>query len=268
MSSPGISTGFPIFSQPISDPDTGLITPVWRQLFVTLWARTGLAAGSDFSAVSDLANVDFSDHGANEQLIQQLEDLSAIETFPLIEIDSLARRVESLEMIVGFSSERGESLDGRIRAIEDLVLAGLTRGENLPLISGTANQVLVGGSPSAPALSLPQSIAVSSNVQFANVKTASGTIVGAVSGVATTIGAISHGLWLVHAYIANAAASHYAAASVIACSDVGGTGSARVALNGDSILITITISGLDVQVTQNSGANNDVSWSVVRIADL
>lgn len=39
-------SGFPTFTQPLTDPKTGLITRSWRQLFLTLWNRTGAAQGS------------------------------------------------------------------------------------------------------------------------------------------------------------------------------------------------------------------------------
>lgn len=65
----------------------------------------------------------------------------------------------------------------------------------------------------------------------------------------------------VTAYLSNAGAGNYTAVADVLCD---GT-NARLVNNTNGALLTITLSGLNVQVTQSSGGNQVVNWSYVRL---
>lgn len=91
--------------------------------------------------------------------------------------------------------------------------------------------------------------------------TSSGNTGAITSGVATTIGAVTSGLWLVHAYLPNGDATNYSAMALIGSAN---GADARIQLNNNGNLLTITLSGLNIQVTQGSGASNTVTWSITK----
>jgi hypothetical protein len=96
----------------------------------------------------------------------------------------------------------------------------------------------------------------------ASARTGTGSTGSIASGTPTTIfAATAAGLWQVVAYIANAGAANYTAAADV----LNDSTNARITANNGGLL-TLTLSGTNVQVTQNSGAPQAVSWSYLRMS--
>ena len=99
--------------------------------------------------------------------------------------------------------------------------------------------------------------------QVLTANTGKGTITSAASGVAqtlfdpTTIGA---GVFYVVAYIASVPSASYAASAIVAC---GGTDAVITATN--ATLMTLTLSGNNVQATQGSGSTQNIQYAYFRI---
>lgn len=95
--------------------------------------------------------------------------------------------------------------------------------------------------------------------QAGSYKTSSGSVLVS-SGVATTLAAVTAGLWLVHAYVVSGDAVNYTAYAFVSCE---GTVARIVSNNGG--LLTITLSGLNVQSTQSSGSNGvTIVWVMTK----
>lgn len=92
-------------------------------------------------------------------------------------------------------------------------------------------------------------------------RTLDGLAANIATATATTIFTLAEpGYYRVYAYLANSAAGNFGAmASVIFT----GTSGRLTADNG--ALLTITLAGRDVQVTQTSGVNADVTWGYFRV---
>lgn len=95
---------------------------------------------------------------------------------------------------------------------------------------------------------------------FQNINTGSGVVTGATSGVASTLfSASGDGLYFVTAYLINDAAA-YIATAIVASS-----GAAYVITPTNAMLMTLTMSGANVQATQASGANQNIYFSYLKI---
>lgn len=91
----------------------------------------------------------------------------------------------------------------------------------------------------------------------ASIATATPTTIIALGSLANN----GAGRIAVTAYLSNAGAGNYTAATDVLCD---GT-NARLVNTVNGALLTITLSGLNVQVTQSSGGNQVVNWSYVRL---
>lgn len=95
---------------------------------------------------------------------------------------------------------------------------------------------------------------------FQNINTGSGIVNGATSGVASTLfSASGDGLYFVTAYLINDAAA-YIATAIVASS-----GAAYVITPTNAMLMTLTMSGANVQATQASGAAQNIYFSYLKI---
>ena len=108
------------------------------------------------------------------------------------------------------------------------------------------------------------SISNSANVSGGVFSTANGSVSPA-SGVATTVATLPNvgvGTFLVTIGLSASAVTTYNAVALIRTS---GTNSAQTNL-ATATSASISLSGLAVQVTQNSGATNTVNWSIIRLS--
>ena len=99
------------------------------------------------------------------------------------------------------------------------------------------------------------------NIVFTGGKSSSGAALNMPTATPTTIFSVSSkGVYQVSAQLPAGigAVSVYMAVATILCD---GSAARIIANNGTNLLITL--SGLDVQVTQNSGATHDVEWSAM-----
>lgn len=94
-----------------------------------------------------------------------------------------------------------------------------------------------------------------------------GTILTATPTTAFSLGTDS-GLWLVEAIIPDLTAANAAAVALILNTNQTGTGTARIALNSNGVHLTITLSTLDVVITQTTGSAQIVNWAALRLADI
>lgn len=93
-----------------------------------------------------------------------------------------------------------------------------------------------------------------------NINTGSGIVTGATSGIASTLfSASGDGLYFVTAYLINDAAAY------IATAIVSSSGAAYVITPTNAMLMTLTMSGANVQATQASGANQNIYFSYLKI---
>lgn len=122
------------------------------------------------------------------------------------------------------------------------------------------------GAPSATGDALSEGRAIGGTTPavgtFLTVRSASS--VTAITATATPVtlftpSANSSGLYLVNAYITNAGAANYTAAAWLLFD---GT-NARLVTISNGALLTITLSGTDVQATQTSGSNQVISYSYI-----
>ena len=120
-----------------------------------------------------------------------------------------------------------------------------TSGANVPLLNG------------ANTWAAAQTF---SGTQAGYTSTNAGTV-SVPNGTAVSIGTVSIGLWLVHAYIFGVGTSNYSACAIIGCD----SSDLRIMLgnNGTSLQIT-TGAGFTVLVTQTSGVTQTVIFSMTR----
>ena len=94
--------------------------------------------------------------------------------------------------------------------------------------------------------------------------TATGSV-SATTGVATTIytmPTLGVGLYIVQAALFNQAPATFTAVSIV----TQGNGTSRATTIATGTLMSISVSGLNIQATQLSGATNPITWTVFRIA--
>jgi len=82
----------------------------------------------------------------------------------------------------------------------------------------------------------------------------------AENGIATTLFAASYGMYLVWAIIDGGGASNYGAFATIVCD----TATARIVAN-DATLMSLTLSGLDVQGKQGAGGTANINWHYLKV---
>lgn len=100
--------------------------------------------------------------------------------------------------------------------------------------------------------------------QVLRANTASGTVASATSGVGQTlfdVTAIGAGLYHVVAYIGGVPSAAYAASATVQST---GVDAVITAINGS--LMTLTLSGTNVQATQSSGSAQNIQFAYFRIA--
>jgi hypothetical protein len=137
----------------------------------------------------------------------------------------------------------------------DRILAGISGIWKLEHLDNGQHGDVIATSVSTPFL------AVTSEAAVDRVFTARGAKTIATATATTVFSVESNGLYQVTAFLANAGdAGNYAASAVVMST---GTGWRITADNG--ALLTITLSGSDVQLTQTSGSSQAVSWSYVLI---
>lgn len=103
---------------------------------------------------------------------------------------------------------------------------------------------------------------------FTGVNSAKGVLPTVASATATTIFAIpasTAGRWTVHAYVPGETTANYSAITTV---DSSGTTDARATSTTNGAHLILTLSGLNVQVTQDSGLSQVVRFSVTRQSDL
>jgi len=99
------------------------------------------------------------------------------------------------------------------------------------------------------------------NVSFLGINTATGSTGNIANATPTTIfSAAANSMYVVFAYIASAGSANYTAYAFVLSE---GT-DARIA-SGDGGLLTLTISGLNIQTTQSTGGIASVSWKSLKI---
>lgn len=105
------------------------------------------------------------------------------------------------------------------------------------------------------------SLVLSGNAQAASFHTTSGQTASTASGTPVTLGAVTAGLYLVNTYLTNVGSGNYTAVAIIVSE---GT-DARIALNSNGSLLTITLSTLNIQATQTSGSSQVISYSITKL---
>lgn len=120
-----------------------------------------------------------------------------------------------------------------------------------------------GGDIGGAADKRPNNVYVVTRVTAGAFKTDSASV-SCLNNTATTVYALPNerALWLVRVNVANGGAALYGASALVMVAD----GSARVAVNGDAASAFITVSGLNLQVRQTSGATNTVGVTLVKIS--
>lgn len=125
----------------------------------------------------------------------------------------------------------------------------------------TATSIEVAGQMRVPASGAVQIQVLEAEV---SARTLGGDTGAIATATPTTIFSLtpleSSGLWIVVACLPNAGAANYTASADVLCD---GTNARITANNG--ALLTITLSGADVQVTQSSGTSTSVQWSCLRV---
>lgn len=230
-----VNTPFPPPNLPFSNPD-GTPERNWYELLLNLFKRTGGTQPS--SDVDDLLNLIYEMQAQAET--QSLSAQSALLLSALCAMsDALEQRSHAPDMSA--ITARLDDLERRTQESTDVnaIQRRLDELENLS----------------------PMNVEVSRYVeQF---------IAGPASlptGVATTIHTLRNGApaaWLVHArfnFIANDTANYSAFAVIVSDGS-----SARIALSNNGALMTIGLSGLNVQVTQSSGGTQSVTLSISKV---
>ncbi|PKN71189.1 MAG: hypothetical protein CVU54_01850 [Deltaproteobacteria bacterium HGW-Deltaproteobacteria-12] len=144
----------------------------------------------------------------------------------------------------------------------------LTGAEVAVLLGGTASRFLAQGASGdmglkdAAAARTILGLSTSDAVVFGSLNTASGDTGSIAHNTPTTIiTASGNSMYIVFAYIAAAGSANYTAYAFVLTEG----SDARIAA-GNGSLLTLTISGLNIRVTQNSGGAATVAWKAVKIA--
>lgn len=137
-----------------------------------------------------------------------------------------------------------------------LALLGTTSGTATFSVDATTTTVTLDKAFTAGAISGTTGV-FSSGIN----KTAGDTGSIATATPTTIFDATTQGLWIVFAYIASAATTSQGQALI------GSTnGSVAVLQSATGGLVTVTVSGTNVQVTQSTGGNASVRWTVTKLA--
>lgn len=230
---------------PIMLPD-GRMSPEWWSFFLALFNRTG-GAGSPIDINSLHKQDEISQdvppqNAATMAALQGVQDLWSEQRAPE-NLSQILARLDALESSIPTQADLMQ-LMRRIdeREAEDIDLQNLTR---FALLSG-AN---FGGPVSAPKF-----------------QTATATVASVASGAATTIYTFPNtapAAWLVHAnfnFTSNDTGNYSAFAVVISDGSA-----ARIALSNNATLMSIGLSGLNIQVTQSSGGAQPVVVTVTKV---
>ncbi|WP_104655088.1 hypothetical protein [Ralstonia insidiosa] len=229
------ATPFPPPNLQIANPD-GTLERNWYELFLKLFVRTGGTQPS--SNVDDLLNLVY-----EMQAQAEAQSSSAQAAFL---VDALRAMADAVEQ-----RSQGPELSAIIARIDDL--------ERRLQESVDLNSILSRLDATESASS--QGIDVSRYIE----RFIAGPV-SATSGTATTVHTLQNGApaaWLVHASFNFMAADavNYSAFAVILTD----TNSARIALSSNAPNMSISLSGLNVQVTQSSGAPQPVTLSISKV---
>lgn len=261
---------------PIMLPD-GRMSPEWWSFFLALFNRTG-GVGSPI----DINSLQKQDEISQDVPSQNAATMSALRGVE--ELWSEQRAPENLSAILGRLADLETQISGltpdlsglyqRLGELESLLIEQPPRRDptsTTPAMDGTAtlgneqryargDHVHPTDTSRAPVAS-PTFTGVVTSPKY-QTATFSGSVATATPITVFAIPNAAPGAYLVHVNvgIANDATNYSAFAVVL--SD--GT-SARIALSNNAVNQTITLSGLNIQTTQNSGATQPINATIVKV---
>lgn len=229
---------------PAAKPDW--MSMEWYAFFLALFNRTG-GPGSPIDINSLQKQAEISQdvpppNAATMAALQGVQDLWSEQRAPE-NLSQILARLDALESSIPTQVDLTQ-LTRRVeeREAEDIDLQNLTR---FALLSGAG----FGGTVSAPKF-----------------QTATATVASVASAAATTIYTLPNAApaaWLVHAnfnFTSNDTTNYSAFAVVLSDGSA-----ARIALSNNAASMSIGLSGLNIQVTQNSGSSQPVVVTVTKV---